>query len=36
MSQGRRLARELALAEERQRIEQEEVGEFGSFWDGTV
>jgi hypothetical protein len=36
MSQGRRLARELAIAEERKKIEEEEGGEFSSFWDGTV
>jgi hypothetical protein len=36
MSQGRRLARELALAEERKKLEQEEVGEFGSFWEGLA
>jgi hypothetical protein len=36
MSQGRRLARDLALAEERRKIEQEEVGDFGSFWEGTA
>jgi hypothetical protein len=35
MTQGRKLARELAIAEERRKIEEEEVGEFGSFWEGT-
>jgi hypothetical protein len=33
MTQGRRLARDLALAEERKKIEQEDVGDFASFWD---
>jgi hypothetical protein len=36
MSEGRRIARELAIAEERRKIEQEEVGEFGSFWENTI
>jgi hypothetical protein len=35
MDQGRRLARDIALAEERKKIEQEDSGEWGSFWDGT-
>jgi hypothetical protein len=35
MTQGRRLAREIALAEERIRMEMDDIGEYGSFWDGT-
>jgi hypothetical protein len=35
MSQGRRLAREIAIAEQRAIIDKEDVGDFGSFWDGT-
>jgi len=26
----------MAIAEERRKIEEEEVGEFGSFWDGLA
>src|SRR5262245_9192257 len=36
MTQGRMLARELALAEARKKIEQEDVGEFGSYWEGLA
>lgn len=36
MTDGRMMARQFAMADERRKIEAEEVGEWGAFWEGLA